>query len=519
MLEQAVFHALKSIQIILPFIHDILFMTRHNERLAEYLDLALYMGGPYCSIACKDYDVDFRKDAFGWKDWTVKRFQNCGKRVKNDTYEISKIKWLKHLRCCNQRSCPLCQKSVQLSKLLNYGRKIEKIAENNDLYLLTLTQPRCSSEELAQKVDLLQTSVRRLIKYLIGENGRPRDEFKEYGIVGALRSFEITFKLAFRKKGQEYHPHYHVILAMKKDLELRTLEKRHVHKRFSYDKDKSTGKEQFSAHFSDFEILLQSLWFVIVNDLPYNKKSMSNVDFKDKKGHTVGYLSGSSYTGGYSVKLDKVAPDDYYEVFKYCTKVYDEGSDLITAEQFVTLYHVLFKRRVFQGYGIFFNFTDDGINDSDHEIKLILETALKQIEDPVETDDCLLAMRKDMLLTKKYRYVSSKNIHILWERGELSDLENLISPELKAKLFEVKGKRFSNSVMRALDLFEKIWIKRYCRKPTDMEESLFMDTFEYNDKGHLTGFNLGKKLTEVIRDKTLPLVVSNSNYVYEDLPF
>ena len=98
----------------------------------------------------------------------------------------------------------------------------------------------------------------------------------------------------------DYHPHLHCLLILKKDL---GLHKYIIHPSYSYNHGIFSGRK-----FSDFEILIQKIWWLLVNG---NKVQLDKIDVVPE---------------GYSCTLDLTEDKEWHEVFKYVTKLTKDGA-------------------------------------------------------------------------------------------------------------------------------------------------------------------------------------------------
>lgn len=104
---------------------------------------------------------------------------------------------------CKARLCPVCawRRSLvvfhQTKAVLHEANK----RENLEYLFLTLTIKNCDGEELKEEIDLLLKAWNKLSKRKIFTKS----------VVGWFRALEITRN----KENDTYHPHFHVILAVK----------------------------------------------------------------------------------------------------------------------------------------------------------------------------------------------------------------------------------------------------------------------------------------------------------------
>lgn len=105
---------------------------------------------------------------------------------------------------CKHRFCPLCawrkarKDALRISILMQYLRA----EENKEFIFLTLTAPNVKADELNDEIKHYNQSFQRLMQ---------RKEVKA-AVKGYIRKFEVTYN----KDRDDYHPHFHVILAVNK---------------------------------------------------------------------------------------------------------------------------------------------------------------------------------------------------------------------------------------------------------------------------------------------------------------
>jgi hypothetical protein len=250
---------------------------------------------------------------------------------------------------------------------------IEKFKDNYGLYLLTLTIPNCSGDELKSNINNIFKCFYSLNRYFNGEKRIRGLDFNKFGYVGSLRSLEVTFN------GDSYHPHLNCIIALNNYFYL----EKNIINTYSY----SYGK--LNRLFSDFEILIQKIWFLLINGVKVTKSSIE------------------ALIDGYSCTVDSISDSSYYEVFKYMTKSVDENNNIFTYDNFKTLYFALHNVRQIQGYGIFYNIKDIDLILSDvNDLYNSLIEFLNKNENPVE----ILESPQEVLEDKEYTYISRKKI-------------------------------------------------------------------------------------------------------------
>lgn len=105
---------------------------------------------------------------------------------------------------CKNRFCPVCawrkarKNALKISILMEYL----KAEENKEFIFLTLTAPNVKADELNDEIKHYNQSFKRLIE---------RKEVKN-AVRGYVRKLEVTYN----KDRDDYHPHFHVVLAVDK---------------------------------------------------------------------------------------------------------------------------------------------------------------------------------------------------------------------------------------------------------------------------------------------------------------
>lgn len=135
---------------------------------------------------------------------TLERVKDCNTflfMVGDITMEKTK---LHRSNNCEHRFCPVCawkkarKNALKISILMQYLKE----EENKDFVFLTLTAPNVKSDELEDEIQDYNQSFKRLMQ---------RKEVKN-AVKGYIRKLEVTYN----KDRDDYHPHFHVILAVNK---------------------------------------------------------------------------------------------------------------------------------------------------------------------------------------------------------------------------------------------------------------------------------------------------------------
>lgn len=347
---------LKEIEVKKDFLGDIVKNNKYNRDVILDYYFKLHSEDPQLNLTNK-----------------IESVSSCNSWFLLDVYKEQKVKDFKKTNLCKDKFCNNCKKVKQASRLSKFVPQIEKIKEDHSLHLLTLTVPNCNGTDLKNTIDKIFSSFKRLNRYLNGDLKIKNIDFSSYGYKGSLRSLEVTFK------GDSYHPHIHAVIALRKDYK----PIKNIINTYSY----SYGK--LERQFSDFEILVQKIWYLLMNGIRVNEKAIRSLE------------------EGYSCTIDDIEESSYYEVFKYMTKATDEDKNILTYDNFKTLYFALYRVRQIQGYGLFYNFKDDdSLIDEVDDLYNIYINILKAKEDPTEVTQT----PEDLLNDKEYLIISRKKI-------------------------------------------------------------------------------------------------------------
>ena len=345
---------LKGIEITKYYVNQILVNNKYNQEVITEYYHRLQQEFQYINLQNK-----------------IDNISNCNSWWLLDYYKQQKVKDFKKTNLCKDKFCNNCKKVKQASRLSNFMPLINQYKEQNSLYHLTLTVPNCEGGDLASIIKTMFDSFRRLIRYFALDLKVKGLDFEKYGYIGAIRSLEVTFK------GDSYHPHLHCILAFNNPL----INNKYIENTYSLSKKNGYRK------FTDFEILIQKIWYLLNKKIKVTKKAIDELEL------------------GYSCAIDNIDESSAYEVFKYMTKSTDEEKNVLTYENFKTLYFSLHRVRQIQGYGCFYNIKDDDsiIDEVDDLYNVIIEL-LKSKENPLEvsqTPEDLLTDDENIIISRK----------------------------------------------------------------------------------------------------------------------
>lgn len=354
---------LKGIEVKKDYINNILTNNKYNQEvITEY----------YHRLQQEFKEINFQNK--------IDSISNCNSWWLLDFYRNQGVKDFKRTNLCKDKFCNNCKKVKQASRLSKFMPLIDQYQEEKYLYHLTLTVPNCEGSSLAETIKTMFLSFRRIIRYLNCDLKIKGLDFEKYNYIGAIRSLEITFK------GDNYHPHLHCILAFENPL----FNNKYIENIYSFSKKNGYRK------FTDFEVLIQKIWYLLNNKIKVTKASIDDLEL------------------GYSCTIDNIDESSVYEVFKYMTKSTDEDKNILTYDNFKVLYFALHRVRQIQGYGCFYNVKDDDsfIDEVDDLYNVIIEI-LKAKENPLEvsqTPEDLLKDDENIIISRKRIFSYLKNL-------------------------------------------------------------------------------------------------------------
>lgn len=302
----------------------------------------------------------------------ISRIEQCNKYFAVNRYDCHMVKDFISTNLCHDKFCNNCKKVKQASRMSRYISELEPYSDN--LYHITFTLPNVSGNDLYKTLRKMSKSFSKLMRYIDCTKKLSFLNFSKYGYLGSVRSLEITFK------GDSYHPHYHCAFAFT-NLKL----EQSIENVYSHD---FNGFKDLRL-FSEFEIILQKLWYMCLNDIPVTVFNYNNLNL------------------GYSVLCNKFANNDYAELFKYMTKETDEINNILTYENFKALYYATKSLKQIQGYGVFYRISDSDLNDEVDTYYNDLVYYLSDLESPV------LQLDKpfDLLNDNVYTLISRKKVY------------------------------------------------------------------------------------------------------------
>lgn len=297
-----------------------------------------------------------------------------------NSYNLSRIRDMKHVSLCHNRFCLNCAKERQRSRLKKFTPVLDEFLKEGDLYHCVFTMPNVLADDLIDSINLLYKSFLFLVGYLKNKIKIKGLDFSFLGYKGALRALEVTYS----KK--DYHPHLHCLLLLQRDL---VMSKTHINK-YSYN------RRFLERYFSDFEVLIQKIWYLLINKQKVTLESIKKLDL------------------GYSCIIDKVDKESYYQVFKYATKFFsDDKKEVMNFEQFKALYYAFYNRRTIQGYGCMFRIHGSEEDDIDESVDNIYDDYIEHLNSIEVPEAVFLSVGKlyNELYNRNFTYISRRKLY------------------------------------------------------------------------------------------------------------
>lgn len=485
-----IYNALELLDTSFDTFDKLLDRTKHNDYIADFY-LRLFE-----EIGNIDYKI------------ISERVRECFSKIFLTRYETHKVADMNSINNCGNKFCPNCLKLLQASRLSKMDKVLEDNKLDHDLYHIVLTLPNCLGDNLIYTINVMFEAFSKLIEFFSIHHKIKDLDFGQFGYYAALRSLEITYN----EKRKDYHPHLHCIFSLAKGL----IFDKTIKNKFSYSNkvNHAMGKTEyvFKRYFSEFEITLQKLWSKLVdnimlrdNAIALEKKQRSQIEeYYHVKALTpteigeLGIAALSYYNGdgivkpvkiqadkitidvlnnmtkddGYSVIVDVVDDNNYYEVFKYAFKLFDEDSKLMQYEQFKVLMSAMFKRRQVQCYGGWYDVKiDDNIDmETVNALYYLIQQYLQQDKEQViccSTLQDIVELKKEgyAVISKKqlFAYLSAMDTDTLaMARKNLAYIVEDLKRQVELQKIETFTKRYASVSTRftAPDFKNKDIIKK-----------------------------------------------------------
>lgn len=379
------------------------FLIEGAEKVKENSTIASF----YKMLAVDKPDISFRSGNEIDSNKLIEksnRINFCHKFWNLETYKKLKLADILSITLCKDKFCKNCQNELSKARYRKYVPALEDFKKQYDLYHVVFTVKNVSGDKLKQRLNDMYAKFPLLIQKLKGNKDRKVKgvDFSWLGYAGAVRSLEIN--VSIKNKQYDYHPHFHCIFLFKKGLDMNKL---YIND-FSYSRKRGNNVRKFTA----FEILLQKMWYLILNGKKIDLKNLNSLE------------------QGYSVfveKIDGTQSNGYKEVFKYTLKedfknVYDDYY------VFRTLYDALYRRKIIQGYGVLNKYVfDDDILENDLEMEVnysYFKSELEKLDLPVRENVCWEQLLRSMK-SQGLRFFSKGNIKkfLMQLKQDLGDLK------------------------------------------------------------------------------------------------
>ena len=316
--------------------------------------------------------------------------RTCYKYWDIDYYRIQSVKDIKKIQLCKDKFCVNCQNLLSQRREVKYITYLDELRKTYDIYHTVFTVPNCNGISLLNVLNTMYAKFPYIIQYMEGKRKCNGIDFKNFGFVGAIRAVEITTKQVGNEF--EYHPHFHCLFLFRKGLDKK---RKHIN-------DYSFNNGKLVRYFTDIEIFLQKVWYLLYNGIRLTKEEFDNLKL------------------GYSVTCDD-SRGKYHQVFKYVLKgTFKKGQPLFPYDVFKNLYYALYRRKMIQGYGILnkFKFDDDIPSEKIDEYYQAVVSELRSIETPEDILSNLDEVLKDLDERPYIKYISrQKIIRIISEKN------------------------------------------------------------------------------------------------------
>lgn len=394
-------------------------------------------------LRLRDYVVD---DKFYDK---AERIKTCSTLWDLNYYRFQGIKEVKRVSLCHDKFCPNCQNLLSLQRYQKYRPVLDELSKDYSIYHIVFTVPNVASERLSFTVTQIFRSFAHLIRFFTLNFKIKNIDFSQFGYIGAVRSLEITQN----PDDLLYHPHLHCLFLLKKGLKFKAKHKN----KYSFDR-----KGVCTRKYSDFEILLQKMWYMINEKIKITKESLEKLPF------------------GYDVYAEPVTERGFKEVFKYAVKFSANGEFMLDFETFKTYYFALFRRKTIQGYGILNKFKFENDIDLENSVDYLYDeiiAKLRSIEEPEKEYMFLSRILYELETTDDIKYISKKILKAMIVENPLEITPDIISQsqeyakikEKELKRSETERQKLKNKkIIECRIKFRKSWkirtSKMYVRK-------------------------------------------------------
>ena len=131
----------------------------------------------------------------------LQRIEYCGSFLEFHSDITGEVKKLVKANNCENRFCPICAYKKARKEALKLSVLIRSLEKDYKFLFLTLTASNVTSDNLEEEIKLYNESFKRLTKLKLFMSA----------VVGYVRKLEVTYNHDLKT----YHPHFHVLLAVK----------------------------------------------------------------------------------------------------------------------------------------------------------------------------------------------------------------------------------------------------------------------------------------------------------------
>ena len=131
----------------------------------------------------------------------LQRIEYCGSFLEFHSDITGEVKKLVKANNCENRFCPICTYKKARKEALKLSVLIRSLEKDYKFLFLTLTASNVTSDNLEEEIKLYNESFKRLTKLKLFMSA----------VVGYVRKLEVTYNHDLKT----YHPHFHVLLAVK----------------------------------------------------------------------------------------------------------------------------------------------------------------------------------------------------------------------------------------------------------------------------------------------------------------
>lgn len=375
----------------------------------------------------------------------IERLNDCNSIWESDYYENLGYKDFKKTYYCKDKFCYNCKKWRQAQRMKKFVGELSKY--DDDLYFVTYTVPNVGALSVKDTIKKILCTHRVLVRYFTGNLKTRHFDFSKFDFIGGLRVLEISIN---RTRKEKYHVHIHCAYILK-DYKP---SKPYIVNCFSVD---HSGNRDYVRKFTEQEIMLQKIWFYLYNDINLKTEIIDKNNYEKEVILKSGKTKMRRFENkGYSVTIDKFKPGQYQEMFKYMVKdkvktIDEDGQevlDVLSYDEFKTLYFSTANVRQLESYGVLKNINDDDdiIDENDVvEMYEAFKNYLNEFDTSVRIVERIdeVAMSDSIYISKNkiYGYLRKVVLDEVKENSDIVEVDNKIS---------VKEYKYYNSLIEEM---------------------------------------------------------------------